>query len=90
MAEFFELVTVERRQALDAAASSSGRLPHLREKNIRVVWSLRHLFDGPHAFHLRLSLPLNPERAGVLVATASEVRKSIALDYVGPDKLWAE
>lgn len=37
-----------------------------------------------------LSLPLNPDRAGLLVATASAVRKTIALDYVGPDKLWAE
>lgn len=52
MAEFFELSTVERLEALNAAASSSGRLPHLLEKDIWVVWSLRHLFDGPHAAHL--------------------------------------
>lgn len=52
MAEFFELSTVERLEALNAAASSSGRLPHLLEKDIWVVWSLRHLFDGPHAGHL--------------------------------------
>src|SRR5258705_353855 len=37
---------------LHGAASSSGRLPHLLEKDIWVVWSLRHLFDGPHADHL--------------------------------------
>ena len=47
MVEFFELSTVERLEALNAAASSSGRLPHLLEKDIWVVWSLRHLFDGP-------------------------------------------
>ncbi|MEB0139703.1 MULTISPECIES: nucleotidyl transferase AbiEii/AbiGii toxin family protein [unclassified Undibacterium] len=52
MAEFFELSNVERLEALNAAASSSGRLPHLLEKDIWVVWSLRHLFDGPHAGHL--------------------------------------
>lgn len=52
MAEFFGLSTVERLEALNAAASSSGRLPHLLEKDIWVVWSLRHLFDGPHAGHL--------------------------------------
>jgi hypothetical protein len=52
MAEFFELSADERLEALNAAASSSGRLPHLLEKDIWVVWSLRHLFDGPHADHL--------------------------------------
>jgi hypothetical protein len=35
-----------------AAASSSGRLSHLLEKDIWIVWSLRHLFNGPHAGHL--------------------------------------
>ncbi|MEO5655098.1 MAG: nucleotidyl transferase AbiEii/AbiGii toxin family protein [Nitrosospira sp.] len=52
MTEFFELSTIERLEALNAAASSSGRLPHLLEKDVWVVWSLRHLFDGPHADHL--------------------------------------
>lgn len=37
-----------------------------------------------------LSKLLNPERTGLLVATASGVRRTIELDYVGPDKLWAE
>ncbi|MEB0217358.1 MULTISPECIES: hypothetical protein [unclassified Undibacterium] len=37
-----------------------------------------------------LNMPLNPDRAGLLVATASGVPKAIELDYVGPDKLWAE
>ncbi|MGI4935885.1 MAG: nucleotidyl transferase AbiEii/AbiGii toxin family protein [Janthinobacterium lividum] len=52
MAEFFELNNFERLEALNAAASRSGRLPHLLEKDIWVVWALRHLFDGPHAGHL--------------------------------------
>ena len=34
------------------AANTSGLLPHLLEKDIWVVWSLRHLFAGPYADHL--------------------------------------
>jgi predicted nucleotidyltransferase component of viral defense system len=30
----------------------SGRLSHLLEKDIWVVWPLRYLFDGPHPGHL--------------------------------------
>ena len=52
MAEFFQLSTAERLEALDLAANTSGLLPHLLEKDIWVVWSLRHLFAGPYADHL--------------------------------------
>ena len=52
MAEFFQHSTAERLDALDAAANTSGLLPHLLEKDIWVVWSLRHLFAGPYADHL--------------------------------------
>ena len=52
MAEFFQLAPAERLEALDAAASASGRPPHLLEKDIWVVWSLQHLFAGPYAGHL--------------------------------------
>ena len=52
MAKFFQLSTAERLDALDAAANTSGLLPHLLEKDIWVVWSLRHLFAGPYADHL--------------------------------------
>ena len=52
MVEFFQLSTAERLDALDAAANTSGLLPHLLEKDIWVVWSLRHLFAGPYADHL--------------------------------------
>lgn len=37
-----------------------------------------------------LTQRLNADRAGLLIATAAEDRKTIALSYVGPDKLWAE
>src|SRR5260370_30242238 len=52
MAEFFQLSTAERLDALDAAANMSGLLPHLLEKDIWVVWALRHLFASPYADHL--------------------------------------
>ncbi len=52
MAEFFQLSTEERLDALNVAANTSGLLPHLLEKDLWVVWSLRHLFTGPYADHL--------------------------------------
>jgi predicted nucleotidyltransferase component of viral defense system len=52
MPDFFELSTDERQDALNAAAHASGLPPHLLEKDIWVVWALRHLFSGPHAEHL--------------------------------------
>lgn len=52
MAEFFQLSERERLDALEAVANTSGRPPHLLEKDIWVVWSLRHLFAGPYADHL--------------------------------------
>ncbi|RJP62595.1 MAG: nucleotidyl transferase AbiEii/AbiGii toxin family protein [Comamonadaceae bacterium] len=52
MAEFFELSADERMEALVQAADASGRPPHLLEKDVWVVWSLRHLFTAPYAPHL--------------------------------------
>lgn len=52
MAEFFELSAGDRLEALAQAADASGRPPHLLEKDVWVVWSLRHLFAAPYASHL--------------------------------------
>jgi hypothetical protein len=53
MAEtFFQLSTDEQREALEVAASASGRPIHLLEKDVWVVWSLATLFGGPFADHL--------------------------------------
>lgn len=52
MAEFFQLSTAERLDALNAVADISGLPPHLLEKDIWVVWSLQHLFAGSYAEHL--------------------------------------
>lgn len=52
MADFFELSADERLEALVQAADASGRPPHLLEKDVWVVWSLRPLFAAPYAPHL--------------------------------------
>lgn len=52
MADFFQLTTAERLEALNLVANTSGLPPHLLEKDIWVVWSLRHLFAGLYADHL--------------------------------------
>jgi len=52
MAEFFKLSASERLEALAHAADASGRPPHLLEKDVWVVWSLRHVFTAPYAPHL--------------------------------------
>ena len=52
MAEFFQLSSADRLEVLNTAADTSGIPPHLLEKDIWVVWSLRHLFSGPYAEHL--------------------------------------
>lgn len=52
MPEFFQLSLAERLDALNVAADASGLPPHLLEKDIWVVWALRHLFSGVYAEHL--------------------------------------
>ncbi|HEY1091282.1 MAG TPA: nucleotidyl transferase AbiEii/AbiGii toxin family protein, partial [Burkholderiaceae bacterium] len=52
MVEFFQLSANERLEALAQAADASGRPPHLLEKDVWVVWSLRHVFAAPYAPHL--------------------------------------
>jgi len=52
MADFFGLSSDDRREVLVQAANTSGRPAHLLEKDIWVVWSLRHLFAAPYASHL--------------------------------------
>lgn len=52
MPDFFQLTVDERLDALNVAADASGLPPHLLEKDIWVVWALRHLFSGPYAEQL--------------------------------------
>lgn len=89
MADFFHLSAVERREALDTAANASGLLPHLLEKDIWVVWSLRHLFDGPYANHLVFKGGTSLSKAyGVIRRFSEDVDltydiRAIARDLVG-------
>jgi len=89
MAEFFQLSTAERLEALDLAANTSGLLPHLLEKDIWVVWSLRHLFAGPYAEHLVFKGGTSLSKAyGVIRRFSEDVDltydiRAIANDLVG-------
>jgi hypothetical protein len=46
---FFSLSTDDRKEALEVAASQSGRPAYLLEKDVWVVWTLGALFDSPFA-----------------------------------------
>jgi hypothetical protein len=49
---FFDLPSKDKYDALQVAASRSGKSAHLLEKDIWVVWTLRALFNAPFASHL--------------------------------------
>ena len=89
MAEFFQLSIAERLDALNAAANTSGLLPHLLEKDVWVVWSLRHLFAGPYAEHLVFKGGTSLSKAyGVIRRFSEDVDltydiRAIASDLVG-------
>lgn len=53
MAEaFLQISAQDRRDALEVAASASGRPAHLLEKDVWVVWTLATLFGSPLGEHL--------------------------------------
>jgi Nucleotidyl transferase AbiEii toxin, Type IV TA system len=89
VADFFHLSVTERREALDTAADASGLLPHLLEKDIWVVWSLRHMFAGPYANHLVFKGGTSLSKAyGVIRRFSEDVDltydiRAIARDLVG-------
>lgn len=89
MAEFFQLSTAERLEALNTAANTSGLLPHLLEKDIWVVWSLQHLFAGPYAQHLVFKGGTSLSKAyGVIRRFSEDVDltydiRAIASDLIG-------
>jgi hypothetical protein len=89
MAEFFELSADERLEALVQAANASGRPPHLLEKDVWVVWSLRQLFAAPYAPHLVFKGGTSLSKAyGVIQRFSEDVDltydiRAIAGDLVG-------
>jgi hypothetical protein len=52
VADFFKLSAADQLEALNVAADASGRPAHLLEKDVWVVWALRHVFEGPFGEHL--------------------------------------
>jgi Nucleotidyl transferase AbiEii toxin, Type IV TA system len=89
MAEFFELSADERLEALVQAADASGRPPHMLEKDVWVVWSLRHLFAAPYAPHLVFKGGTSLSKAyGVIQRFSDDVDltydiRAIAEDLIG-------
>ena len=89
MAEFFELSANERLEALAQAANASGRPPHLLEKDVWVVWCLRHLFSAPYAPHLVFKGGTSLSKAyGVIQSFSEDVDltydiRAIAGDLIG-------
>ncbi|MEI8326167.1 MAG: nucleotidyl transferase AbiEii/AbiGii toxin family protein [Betaproteobacteria bacterium] len=89
MADFFGLSTAERLEALNTAANTSGLAPHLLEKDIWVVWALRHLFTGPYAAHLVFKGGTSLSKAyGVIRRFSEDVDltydiRAIASDLIG-------
>lgn len=51
-ASFFDLTDEHKRDALNLAATQSGRPAHLLEKDIWVVWCLNKLFESEYGNHL--------------------------------------
>jgi hypothetical protein len=50
--EFLSLSQEDQKEALEVAASKSGRPPHLLEKDVWVVWALAQLFGSRIGAHL--------------------------------------
>ena len=55
---YFQLSSNDKADALNVAATISGRPPHLLEKDIWVVWSLAALFESPFGAHLVFKVAL--------------------------------
>ena len=72
MAEFFQLSSADRLEAFNTAADTSGMSPHLLEKDIWLVWSLRHLFSGPHAEHLVSKGSTSLFKVGVVISLVGD------------------
>jgi hypothetical protein len=86
VAEFFDLSREDQREALLFAAERSGRAIHLLEKDVWVVWALRHLFDGPHAAHLVFKGGTSLSKAYAVIKRFSEdVDLTYDIRAIAPD-----
>ena len=86
MPEFFELPREDQREALLTAAERSGRPMHLLEKDVWVVWALRHLFGGPHAKHMVFKGGTSLSKAyGVIRRFSEDVDLTYDIRAIAPD-----
>jgi len=86
MTDFFSLSSNETMEALNAAASHSGRPAHLLEKDVWVVWTLRHLFTGPHAPHLVFKGGTSLSKAyGVINRFSEDIDLTYDIRAIAPD-----
>ena len=86
MPDFFELPREDQREALLVAAERSGRPLHLLEKDVWVVWALRHLFAGPHAQHLVFKGGTSLSKAyGVIRRFSEDVDLTYDIRAIAPD-----
>jgi Nucleotidyl transferase AbiEii toxin, Type IV TA system len=87
--EFFGLSAEDRLEALVQAANASRRPPHLLEKDVWVVSSLRHLFAAPYAPNLVFKGGTSLSKAyGVIQRFSEDVDltydiRAIAADLIG-------
>lgn len=92
MPEFFSLSRKDQLEALNAVADKTGVPPHLLEKDIWVVWSLKQLFTGPFAEHLVFKGGTSLSKAyGVIHRFSEDVDltydiREIAGDLIGEGK----
>lgn len=86
MPEFFALSREDQHEALLAAAERSGLPLHLLEKDVWVVWALRHLFGGPHARHLVFKGGTSLSKAyGVIRRFSEDVDLTYDIRAIAPD-----
>jgi len=84
--EFFELPREDQREALLVAVERSGRPLHLLEKDVWVVWTLRHLFSGRHAQHLVFKGGTSLSKAyGVIRRFSEDVDLTYDIRAIAPD-----
>lgn len=86
MPDFFGLSREDQREALLVAAERSGRPLHLLEKDVWVVWTLNHLFSGPHAKHLVFKGGTSLSKAyGVIRRFSEDVDLTYDIRAIAPD-----
>lgn len=69
---FFDLSAKERNEALEVAATTSGRPTYLLEKDVWVVWTLHQLFTAPFAGELTFKGGTSLSKAYGLINRFSE------------------